>query len=80
MLANELLRLLEAGYGANVAHLRRIFLIFPFPYVIVLREWRGSYTSLLLLILFNLHQMYLLGLDGSLLRAGYARLPHPCAG
>ncbi len=41
---------------------------------------RGSQASLLLLILFNLHQMYLLGLDGSLLRAGYARLPHPCAG
>ena len=29
VLVNELLRLLEARYGATVAHLRRIFLIFP---------------------------------------------------
>ena len=45
MLANELLRLLEARYGATVAHLRRIFFGF-FPFlrlfalqVVVLRTW-----------------------------------------
>jgi len=39
--ADELLRLLAARYGATVVHLHRIFLIFPFPYVIVYTNGEG---------------------------------------
>jgi hypothetical protein len=34
VLANELLRRLAARYGATVAHLRRIFWVFPFLYLL----------------------------------------------